>query len=86
LRKRIANRSHYDGDRPGGPLCLKRRLSAPRENDVNLQGHKVFGQLTEPLIASLRVPIFEADILVLDIAELSESLSERIDRRKRVER
>src|SRR5215813_9138947 len=76
----IAHSAHDDRDNLRCPLRLERRLGAPGENDVDLEGHEVLGQLTEPLVAPFRVPILIADILVLDIAELLESLSKRIDR------
>src|SRR5262244_2724861 len=80
LSDRIAHRANADRDSLRGPLRLERRLGAPGENDVDLEGHEVLGQLTEPLVAPFRVPILIADILVLDIAELLESLSKRINR------
>jgi uncharacterized protein YggT (Ycf19 family) len=33
--------------------------SVPQENDVNFQGHQVLSQLTEPLVAPLRIPRLE---------------------------
>src|SRR5262245_36263631 len=79
LPDRIADSAHDDRDGLRGPLRLECGLGAPGEKEVNLEGHEVLGQLTEPLVAPFRVPILVADILVLDVAELSESLPERID-------
>src|SRR5215470_5897783 len=76
----IAHSAHDDRDNLRCPLRLERRLGAPGENDVDLEGHQVLGQLTEPLVPPFRVPILVADILVLDIAELLESLPKGIDR------
>jgi len=75
----ITDCAHDDRDGLGGPLRLERRLSAPGENDVDLEGHEVLGQLAEPLVPPFRVPILVADILVLDIAEFLQPLPERID-------
>src|SRR5215510_681638 len=82
LPDRIAHSAHDDRDGLGGPFRLERRLGAPDENDVDLESHKVLCQLTEPLVSALRVSILVADILVLDIAELSECFPEGIDRRE----
>src|SRR5262249_10777889 len=76
----ITDSAHDDRDGLRGPLRLERRLGAPRENDVDLEGHEVLGQLTEPLVPAFGVPVLVADILVLDIAELLQPLPERIDR------
>jgi hypothetical protein len=58
-------------------LVLPRRLGgASREDDINLEPHKLCSDLVEALVPTLSPPIFDRDRAILDPTELAQPLQE----------
>src|SRR5262249_47765119 len=56
-------------------------VGTPRENDVYVEADELVRQLGKSRVVSLGIAVFEANVLALDIPEIIESLSKRIDGR-----
>src|SRR5215470_16702316 len=82
----VADYAHDDGDRRGGLLRREHGVGPPGKNDVNVEADEVVRQLGKPLVVSLGVAVLEANVLTLDIPEIIESLSKRVDGRPGLDR
>src|SRR5262249_19884099 len=56
------------------------------KNDVYVEADEIVRQLGKPLVVSLGVAVLEPNILTLDIPEIMESPSKRVDGRPRLDR
>ena len=77
----VANGTHHDGYRWGGLLRGERGIGPPSKYDAYVEADEVIRQLGKSLVVSLGVAVLEANILTLDIPEIIESLSKRVDGR-----
>src|SRR6266480_38084 len=75
----VADYAHDDGYCRGGLLRSEHGVGAPGKNDVNFEADEVVRQLGKPLVVPLGVAVLEANVLTLDIPEIIESLSKRVD-------
>src|SRR5215813_3110719 len=82
----VANGTHDDGYRCGGLLRREHGVGPPRENGVYVEADEVFRQFGKSLVAPLGVAVLEANVLTLDIPEIIESLSKRVNGRPRLDR
>ena len=60
-------------------LCGEHGVGPPSDNDVYVEADEVIRQLGKSLVVSLGVAVLEANVLTLDIPEIIESLSKRVD-------
>jgi hypothetical protein len=77
----VANYTHDNGYRRSGPFRGEHGVGPPSKNDVYVEADEVVCQLGKPRVVSLGVAVLEASVLTLDIPEIIESLSKRIDGR-----
>src|SRR6476646_11094836 len=75
----VADGTHDNGYGRGGLLRGERGVGAPSKNDVYVETNELVRPLGKSLVVSLGVPVLEANVLTLDIPEISESLSKRVD-------
>ena len=61
------------------PLCGEHGVGPPSDYDIYVEAGEVIRQLGKSLVASLGVAVLEANVLTLDIPEIIESLSKRVD-------
>ena len=64
-----------------GPFRGEHGVGPPSKNDVYVEADEVVCQLGKPLVVSLGVAVLEANVLTLDIPEIMESPSKRVDGR-----
>jgi hypothetical protein len=64
----------------------ERGVGPPSKYDVDVEADEVIRQLGKSLIVSLSVAVLEAKVLALDIPEIIERLSKRVDGRPRLDR
>src|SRR5712691_9989495 len=86
LPRGVADGTHDDGYRRGGLLRGEHGVGPPSKNDVYVEADEIVRQLGKPLVVSLGVAVLEANILTLDIPEILESLSKRVDGRPGLDR
>src|SRR5258707_14533668 len=82
----VADGTHDDGYRRGGLLRREYGVGPPSKNDVYVKADEIVRHLGKPLVVSLGVAVLEANILTLDIPEIVESLSKRVDGRPGLDR
>ncbi len=82
----VADGTHDDGYRRGGLLRGEHGVGPPSKNDIHVEADEVVRQLGKPLVVSLGVAILEANVLTLDIPEIIESVSKRVDGRPGLDR
>src|SRR5205814_3156763 len=82
----VAYGTHDDGYRRGGLLRREHGVGPPSKNDVYVEADEFVRQLGKSLVAALGVAVLEANVLTLDISEIIESLSKRIDGRPGLDR
>src|SRR6266404_5989994 len=82
----VADGHHDNGYRRGGLLRGEHGVGPPSKNDVHIEADEVIRQLGKSLVVSLGVAVLEANVLTLDIPEIIESLSKRVDGRPGLDR
>ena len=82
----VAYGTHDDRDRRAGLLRGEHGVGAPSKNDVYIETDELVRQLGKSLVVSLSVAVLEANVLILDIPEIIESLSKRLDGRPGLDR
>src|SRR5260370_16608929 len=82
----VRDRTHDDGYRRGRLLRGERGVGPPSKYDVYVEADEIVRQLGKPLVVSLGVAVLEANILTLDIPEIMESPSKRVDGRPGLDR
>src|SRR5215470_5471567 len=82
----VTNGAHDDGYRRGGLLRGEHGVGTPRENDVYVEADELVRQLGKSFVVALGVAVLEANVLTLDIPEIIESLSKRVDGRPGLDR
>ena len=81
---RIPHDRSNDGD---GHSCLSGGNGSrciARDDEVDVKANQLHRQIREMLDLALREPILDRDVLILNIAELTQALPEGVDRRERV--
>jgi hypothetical protein len=86
LLRGVANGSHNDGYRCGGLLRGEHGVGPPSNYDVYVEADEVIRQLGKSLVVTLGVAVLEAKVLALDIPEIIESPSKRVDGRPGLDR
>src|SRR5262249_13843857 len=71
---------HHDRDGARGVLGSPGWGASPHHNHFYLQTHQLGRQIGEPLCAALRIAILDAQVLALDIAEVTQPLPEVLPR------
>jgi hypothetical protein len=82
----VADYTHDNGYRRGGLLRGEHGVGPPSKNDVHVEADEVVCQLGKLFVVSLGVAVLEANVLTLDIPEIIESLSKRVDGRPGLDR
>jgi hypothetical protein len=82
----VADGTHDDGYRRGGLLRREHGVGPPSNKDVYVEADEVVRQLGKSLVVSLGVAVLEANVLTLDIPEIIESVSKRVDGRPGLDR
>jgi hypothetical protein len=75
---RIANCHYDDGDRPGGVLGCRHSFHRHRQDDVHLEPDQFGREVGQPVEPSLRISIFDDNILTLNPPKLAQPLPERL--------
>ena len=76
---RIANGNHDDGDRLGGVLGCRHSLRPKRYDEVHLEPDQFGRQVGQPAEPTLRISIFDNNIVALNPPELAQTLPERVE-------
>src|SRR5438067_9336129 len=82
----VTNGAHDDGYSRGGLLRGEHGVGTPRENNVYVEADELIRQLGKSLVAAFSIAVLEANVLTLDIPEIIESLSKRLDGRPGLDR
>ena len=69
---------HDDGDRPWSPLGGQGCRRAAGDDHVRLETDQFGGEIGKPLVLPLGPPVLDDDVLPLDVAELTQPLSEGV--------
>jgi hypothetical protein len=74
----IAAERHDDRDRPRRLLGGSHRLGRRGDDHVDVEAHELGGETGESVGVAVRVSGLEDDVLALEVAEVAQTLAERL--------
>ena len=77
----IPNGNHHDGGRLGGMLGCHCRWCACSDDDMHVERHQLCGEIGRAILAVVREPTVDGEILSFDPAEFLQPLPERRNHR-----
>jgi len=77
----IPDGNHHDGGRLGGMLGCHCRWCACSDDDMHVEPHQLCGEIGRAILAVVREPTVDGDILSFDPAEFLQPLPERRNHR-----